>query len=474
MSDASPGRQRKRTTPWKRYVIIGVVAAGVLAGLGFGAYQLFFASPFATVSSTSLLLLQGEAIVQHGEGTQAKTEPGKTGMALNSGDRLRTNGAGHAVVTFFTGATVTLGPDTEVRIASLLQGPTGAVEASTVVAMHQLSGVTWSSVPKLATSASRYQIDTAAGQAQARGTAFQMSVDGSGRTEVQTVEGTVLVRGQGADVTLPPLTQSTLEAGKAPTQPAPLSGFGETVRFTVGAGVWPRIVDEAGRTAGMIAPGIVVNQISGATVSLPFAAPRVIEFPVTASGRYQVLLEGSQDAPYQFVAIGSSSSGRLAPQGVQGAIVPGQRFLGTAQLTMQNQRLAEVRLGEFLSLSRGEGPGAFVRTQLGVAGVARTATAVAFEGTPTPVVTRTPTPTATPTATVTPTPTPTVTASATSTPAPSPSASATRPPSPPSPGPTTTATVVSTPAPVTPTPPPQTTAISTIPPTPTPPVQPRP
>ncbi|MEK7216562.1 MAG: FecR domain-containing protein, partial [Chloroflexota bacterium] len=202
----------------------------------------------------------------HGEGAEAKSEPAKTGMMLNSGDRLRTNGGGHAVITFFTGATITLGPDTEVRIASLLQGPTGAVEASTVVALQQSSGVTWSSVPKLATTSSRYQIDTPAGQAQARGTAFQVRLDGSGRSEVQAVEGSVLVRGQGADVTLPPLTQSTLEAGKTPTQPAPLSGFSETVRFTVGAGVWPRIVDEAGRTAGMIAPGIVVNQIPGATV----------------------------------------------------------------------------------------------------------------------------------------------------------------------------------------------------------------
>lgn len=469
----------------KRYVLLGLGAAVVAAGLGFAVVQLFFAAPFPTVSTTTLILLQGEAEVQHGDGAQAKTEPGKTGMTLNSGDHLRTKSDGHAVVTFFTGATATLSPDTTVRVTSLLQGTAGAIESSTVVALHQSSGVTWSSVPRLATPASRYQIDTPAGQAQARGAAFQVSVDsGSGRTEVQVVEGVVLVRSQGADVTLPPMTQSTLEVGKAPTQPAPLAGFSETVRFTVGAGVWPRIVDEVGRTAGMIAPGIAVNQIPGTTVSLPLVAPRVIEVPIAATGRFQVVLEGAQDTPYQFLAQGFSGGTLLRPQGVQGGIVAGQRFLGTAQFTLQNRRLTEVRLGEFLALTRGDGPGMFVRTQLMVAGVARTATAVAFEGTPTPVVTRTATPSPTPSATVTPTPTAsgTPTPTATGTAAVSPTITATRPAA--TPGATGSATappagtpppptVVATPPPPTP-PAPQATATPTAPVAATPPVQPRP
>ena len=388
-------------------LIAGIAFVFVLV-LGIGIF-FFIPTTGESVysSSTTLTLLNGSAEVR----TAGKAEfaPAIDGMPLNSGATVRTGADAYAAVTFFEGSTLTLSPGTELEIVSLLQGRAN-LPSATAVALHLASGSVWAQLEQFASTASVFQIDTSSVAVLPRESLLWIAIDPESRAvEVQNYQGKATVRAQNRDVLLTPLTRTVVAVGEAPVPPALLAGPSERVHITIMGAVWARVVDPLGRTVGFVEPGLVVNQVPGSTLSLTAIRPLNIEFPVTESGLYQVVLEGTDQGPYRFVVEGFSGEERVVLEGVEGATIAGQRFLGSLNLTLRDAKLVSGQLGQFLALSRGAGPGKFVRAQRAVLGIALTATAVVAEGTATPIVTAVPTWTATLTATATATPTETAT-----------------------------------------------------------------
>ena len=399
--------------PGRQLVVYLVAAAIVVAVLGLVLTQLVIPPRSRFSSSTTLTILSGDVQVHQAE--QISFGPAQDGMTLGIGDRVKTEADTYALITFFEGSTMELEPSSEVVLTSLLQGRVGQTSATAIV-VQQVAGGTWNHVSRLAVPSSIFQIDTPAAVVLVRGTLLSITIDeASGSTQVQALEGAVLVRAQDVQVELTPATQTVVRPGEPPAPPGGMIPPSEILTFTMGPAIWARIVDPIGRTVGIVSPGLQMNQIPGSLVSVPFGSLRTIEVPITQPGQYQMVLEGTEEGDYQFIVQGRSGDTTVFMQGVQGAISPGYRFLGTLAVTLQSRRLLSGQLGTFYSLTRGEGPGKFVRTALAVAGAARTATAVMIEGTPTPIVTRTPAPTRTPTRTPTPIHTPTRTPPATPT-----------------------------------------------------------
>ena len=385
------------------YAVAGLLTVALAA---LAVTQVFFPR-ILLPSHTSLNVLSGDVQVQFYR--QTESQPARDGTALNAGDRVVTGAGSSALITFFEGSTMLLEPETEVVITSLLQGR-APQSAATAVGVQQLRGATWSKVQHLSMPASLYQVETPAGVIQARGSLAWVEVDGtSGRTGVRADEGLLVVRAQGTDVELPPFTRTVIEQGQPPAAPRPAPPPAQRLVFTTTSRVWLRVVDAAGRTAGFVSPGLELNQIPGATLSLPFAPTPTITLPVDGAGEYHVVLEGALEGNYQFAVQAFSDAGQVAAQPLEGAIRPGHRFLGRLAVRFDEGKLTGVQVSEFITIREGEGPGKFVRTAAGVAGASQTATAVAVEGTPTPIQTHTPTTTRTPASTAAPTSTETAT-----------------------------------------------------------------
>ncbi len=387
-----------------RRALLATATAAALVGLvAVVLAQLVFQSPYT--GNTTVTLLWGETLVQPYRSPQYV--PAKDGTALSAGDRVRTGPGSRALITFFEGSTMVLEPETEVIISSQLYGP-AAQPAASAIGVQQFSGTTWHRVQRLTPPASLYQLETPAGVVSARGSLAWVLVDGqSGRTEVKSYEGLLTARGQGVAVEVAPFTGTVIERGQAPEPPQPAPPSTQRLVFTMTARVWLRVIDPAGRTAGFVSPGLQLNQIAGALVSVPFAVPATVTVPVEESGEYHVVLEGASDGPYQFAVQGLAGGEQIFLQALEGSIRPEGRFRGRLSVKVGQGRLLSGELSNFVPVSEGEGPGKFVRTRLSVSGASLTATAVLEQGTPTPVLTRTPTVTPSATATETPMPTPT-------------------------------------------------------------------
>lgn len=428
---------RSRQTAVTAGVIVVVL---VLLGV-FVVRPFFFSSSGGYTDATTLSVLSGDVRVQ--PAGQTEFAAAREAMQLGAEDRVRTGLGSYALITFFEGSTAELEPGTEVLITSLLRGRSSRASAN-AVAFRQVSGTTWNHILAAADPSSVHEISTPTAVIEGHDASLKIRVqEATGDTEIQAFKGAASVRAQGVRAQLAPYTQTTVAKNSAPAVVTPVAPLSGRLVVTADAPVWARIVDEHGRSAGFVAPGLQVNQIPGSQVGGPFANPTTIEIPASASGQFRVVLEGAREGTYQFVVQGVFKDAPVFIQGVQGAIKPGHQFLGVLTVIAQGDKLVSGQLGNFLALTTAqEAPGRFVRTQLAVAGVQATATAYAMKGTPvpgfpTPLTLQTPTRTAvagtpgtslTGTATVTATPattpaetpraTPTAPARATDTPAP--------------------------------------------------------
>jgi hypothetical protein len=119
------------------------------------------------------------------------------------------------VVTFFDGSTLELKSDTQVEIQELIQGKT------TSIRLQQVIGETISRVKKLVDPASRYEIETPAAVAGARGTIMLVTVAENGMTIVGNEEGLISVTAQGKEVLISEGEHSTILPGQPPLEPEP-------------------------------------------------------------------------------------------------------------------------------------------------------------------------------------------------------------------------------------------------------------
>lgn len=261
------------------------VAIVVLVLVVAAAAVLFFprGSALSVADAATLTVLHGTVEAQKGT---AAFVPALDGDLVSSGDTVRADAAGNAVVSFFDGSTLTVQSGAQVRIASLTKTGSGAIQ----VTIEQTLGRTWASVSKLAADG-RFEVRTPTATAAVRGTAFETIVEtanGVTTTTVKTTDGVVLVRAEaGGEVSVPAGAEVQVPQGApAPQAPAPLPA-GPRLRLGVSAGVGYTVIDPRGLQCGSVSRQIPGCDVQGTTVTIadPPAGTYVVALTAAAAVR---------------------------------------------------------------------------------------------------------------------------------------------------------------------------------------------
>ncbi|TMF68003.1 MAG: FecR domain-containing protein, partial [Chloroflexi bacterium] len=134
-----------------------------------------------------------------------------------SGDAIRTDSTGRALVMYRDGSTVLLDVDSELVIEFV-----GSENGDVVVRMRQTLGRAWYSVSRALSAESRYEVRSAALAAVIRaGSGSFVAVDANGETTIVATEGSVQADAGGVSVTLPAGTTTRVVAGSPPSSPVP-------------------------------------------------------------------------------------------------------------------------------------------------------------------------------------------------------------------------------------------------------------
>jgi hypothetical protein len=263
----------------KRFAIVLlvlVVAAGAV---------LFFprGGALSVANAATLTVLHGQIDAQKGGSAFA---PAFDGDLITSGDVVRADSAGNAVVTFFDGSTLTVESGSHVRVASLVKSSSGGIQVS----IEQTLGRTWASVQKL-TADSKFEIKTPTSTAAVRGTAFETiveTVNGVTTTTVKTTEGEVVVQAQSGGQTTVGAGQEVQNTQGAPAPAAPSTQPpAPRLRFTPSVNVGFTVIDPRGLQCST-----AVRQIPGCNFT-----GSVVTIDGPASGTYAIALTAAAAAP---------------------------------------------------------------------------------------------------------------------------------------------------------------------------------
>jgi hypothetical protein len=188
------------------------------------------------------------------------------GDLLATGDIVKSSTDGRAVLTFFDGSTTTVETGSQVKVTALNKLDNGGIQAT----IEQTLGRTWSSVQKLKTPDSKFEIKTPTSTAVVRGTSFEILVeqrpDGTVQVTYRTDEGELLVTANaGGSVAVPANTQVAIATNQqAPAAPTPIPP-GPALRLTsTGGPIGFAVTAPTGAVCGSIGnraqiPGCVVR-----------------------------------------------------------------------------------------------------------------------------------------------------------------------------------------------------------------------
>ena len=132
------------------------------------------------------------------------------GTMLEPGDRVKTLIGSSALITFFDGSTIYMNESTEIVINEVSKAEdTGSIKIN----VFKEIGNTRSRVNKLIDPASRYEVETPAGSAVARGSLADITVFWDGTTHILNVEGNWYAYVDGKWIQIPPGHQLNLKPG---------------------------------------------------------------------------------------------------------------------------------------------------------------------------------------------------------------------------------------------------------------------
>jgi FecR-like protein len=200
----------------KVFVVLLLIAVGV------GAF-LYFPRGGATASQNAATLAILNTAIE-GSRAGAAFSPALDGELYATGDLVRANTDGRAVLTFFDGSSLSVDPGSQVKVVALNRVSTDGIQ----VTIEQSLGRSWQSVQKLKTPESRYEVRTPSTTAVVRGTGFltlvQQLATGGTQTTYQVDEGGLQVNATaGGSVNVPAGTQVTIaEGAQAPASATPI------------------------------------------------------------------------------------------------------------------------------------------------------------------------------------------------------------------------------------------------------------
>lgn len=268
-----------------------------------GAAFLFFprGGNLSIANAATLTVLHGNVDAQKGATDFA---PALDGDLLSTGDVVRANDTGNAVLTFFDGSTLTVQSGSQVKVASLVRTGSGGIQ----VTIEQTLGKTWASVQKLSGD-SKFEIKTPTSTAVVRGTAFETNVEvvnGVTTTTIKTDEGTVLVTADaGGQTSVPAGSQVSVPQGApAPANPAPQPP-GPRLRFTSSANFGYTVIDPRGMQCGSVGRQIPGCAVNGGVVTILGPAAGAYSVVMTAAAPVQgatLALDGARGDTTDFTS----------------------------------------------------------------------------------------------------------------------------------------------------------------------------
>ncbi|MBL7209941.1 MAG: PKD domain-containing protein [Dehalococcoidia bacterium] len=336
----------------KKVILIGV-AVLLLAVIGLVVKERVSPPEPALAGASTLTVLSGDQVYL--------SEEKITGtVIIEEGDSVRTGNDSWALVTFEDGSTVELEPNTEISIKEL---------TDTAITVWQEVGRTWSGIKKLVGPLTDFELETPSAGAVVRGTLVETVVERIGDTIAACFEGTIVVTAQGVTQIIEAFMQSLIEMGQAPEDPEPVPPPKNRLEVTIEGPAWALVVDwPQERSAGVLPPGVVVNQIPRATTTGAQAEPQFMVVPVPeeeGEKTYYVVLYGKDDGGKADVEVKGYVEGQNVFTETQDKVVGAYELEDdtetkyVAELTVTVNEDGDItggELGEF-ELKQTEGPG---------------------------------------------------------------------------------------------------------------------
>ena len=327
-------------TKWQRAGLAALGGVAVLVLVGVLVRFVLFPSSGAQAGGTILSVIAGNVEVQ--DKGAAALRPAVDGEELQEGDRIVTGDDSRAIITFFDGSTQALEPDTDITLDDLGSTDSGGLFAS----ITQSLGTTWNSVLKPTGSTSDYRVTTPSAVGAARDTLFLVTVTPSGESEFWSRLGNLFLLAQGESQEVPSGSSSTTDPGEAPGEPEPKPVAGSEVRLELASAAWMLVVNPDGLAAGILPPGVFVNQIPG-TLSTDYTQePQLIDMRDLQEGTYEVYLLGKESGKYH-VSMSGAAKGTLVSQAAfDGTIAPGETWKLELKIDLAGQLLASATLSQ--------------------------------------------------------------------------------------------------------------------------------
>jgi hypothetical protein len=290
--------------------------------------------------STTLTVISDDVFVKKGD--SGNWEKIAKEASLEEGNWVKTSSEGRAVITFFEGSSTEIEPNTIVCLQEIFS----AIKGSTVVMLDQQTGRTWNRVEKLFDPASRFEVQTSAAAAVARGTLFAINVIDNGTTEANVFEGNVVISAQGQQVNAPGGWQTTVNPGEPPSPPSLIPPPSNQLTISLGAPAWLDVVDPLGRSTGIIPPGFEVNQIPFAVTSA-VDEKQIISIKEPVGGSYYIAVYAYDEGSIQLTTSGTSQSGFNQEESQEFEVEKGRGYYACLELNIDEQGfIASLSLSE--------------------------------------------------------------------------------------------------------------------------------
>jgi hypothetical protein len=274
---------------------VGAVAAPAAAlAVAAIALTLVLSRGTTTTAYASTLTVFAGAVEQQVDGAW---RPLADGAALQEGARLRTDGAGSALLTFADGSTASIDPNTELMIEL------ARVDGSRRIRLYQFAGRLWNDVAPDDRPGALYLVETPDAIITAHGTLFETVVE-QGETVVSTANGLVELEAGDERVFVAPGERASARAHRliAARQAAQRAQEATVrLRLAVDAPFVASLVAPNGKAVGARPDGIVYHQLAGATSTNPGDGPQRIELRRLAPGTYQLLLRRVEEGSGEIV-----------------------------------------------------------------------------------------------------------------------------------------------------------------------------
>lgn len=196
--------------------------------------------------------------VQVADSSQASWKNASEGLQVRSGQLIRTLPDSSATLVFFDGSQTVLGPATGLVLSEVAGGWGNVLH----VKLSQQYGLTSHHVVPFREKQSSFSVNTSAGSASVRGTAFSVASESNGKAYFAVETGQVLVENEKGDVTLDPGQATAVLFDQAPQPPAYTFTLTDTLILADGDTWWiggvPFVITDDTLLLGELQPGASV------------------------------------------------------------------------------------------------------------------------------------------------------------------------------------------------------------------------